>query len=126
MYCPSTAIFIIDPFVNPATNKMKQIELRHAIAIAIISVSLWFCRLIYIAFDAELRRIPGPWFAKFSPLWRVRLVWNGSAHHRYRELHKKYGSIVRIAPKVVTISDPAAIAQIYGISSNYLKVPMHT
>ncbi|KAH8652879.1 putative P450 monooxygenase [Ilyonectria robusta] len=53
------------------------------------------------------------------------LVFRGTAHIEYRQLHKKYGNIVRTAPRVVDISDPDAIPIIYGISSKFIKSPFY-
>jgi len=101
---------------------MFQLKPSHVAAIAIISLSLWLCHGLIIGLQQAYRRVPGPLFAKFSPLWRYRLVWSGAAHEKYRELHERYGPIVQIAPNVLAISDPAEIATIYGISSRFLKV----
>ncbi|KAH8683619.1 cytochrome P450 [Ilyonectria robusta] len=45
----------------------------------------------------------------------------GNAHINYRKLHDKYGPIVRTAPNVVDISDPAVIPSIYAIGSKFVK-----
>ncbi|RAH55932.1 cytochrome P450 [Aspergillus piperis CBS 112811] len=45
----------------------------------------------------------------------------GNAPEAYRELHRRYGHIVRTGPETVDISDPAALAVVYGISSGFLK-----
>ena len=50
------------------------------------------------------------------------MVMSGNAPLVYRELHNKYGEIVRTAPNVVDISHPAAIQKIYSINSKFLKV----
>jgi hypothetical protein len=101
---------------------MLPIEIRHVVAIAAIPIFLSLCSLLFVGFQQAYRNIPGPFVAKFSPLWRLRLVWTGAAHEKYRELHAKYGPIVQIAPNVLAISDPAVITTIYGISSKFLKV----
>jgi hypothetical protein len=88
---------------------------------AVLSVA-WVASLLYRAFGSDLRGVPGPWVAKFSPIWRVWFVRNGNAHEGYRSLHEKYGPMVRTAPNVIDISDPAVIPTIYGISSKFLKV----
>jgi hypothetical protein len=101
---------------------MLPIETRHVVSIAAIPVILSLCSLLFVGFQHVYRNIPGPFIAKFSPVWRLPLVWSGATHEKYRELHAKYGPIVQIAPNVLAISDPAVIATIYGISSKFLKV----
>ena len=74
------------------------------------------------AFRPGLRKLPGPLLARFSGTYRLSLVYGGNALYEYRRLHQKYGTIVRAGPNHVSVSDPAAIPQIYGIGRNYLKV----
>ena len=74
------------------------------------------------ALKRGLRSIPGPFLARFSKLHRAWNISKGNAPGFYRELHEKYGPIVRTGPTTVDISDPAAVAIIYGISSKFLKV----
>ncbi|OHF00198.1 hypothetical protein CORC01_04606 [Colletotrichum orchidophilum] len=85
----------------------------------------WGINLVYVAFRQGLRDIPGPLVARFSSLWRLLLVRKGKAHDEYRKLHQTYGQVVRTAPHVVDISDPAAISAIYGINSKFLKSPFY-
>jgi hypothetical protein len=101
---------------------MLPVEARNVAAVAFIPVAIWLCSFLFVGIQQAYRNVPGPLVAKFSPLWRLRLVWSGAAHEKYRELHAKYGPIVQIAPNVLAISDPAVIGTIYGISSKFLKV----
>jgi benzoate 4-monooxygenase len=39
--------------------------------------------------------------------------------------HAKFGPIVRIAPNYVSITDPAALAQIYGGKNGFPKGPFY-
>lgn len=75
-----------------------------------------------VAFRKGLRQLPGPIGARFSGLYRFSMVLTGKAPLEYRKLHQQYGPIVRVGPNHVSISDPAAIPQMYGIGSNFLKV----
>ena len=77
---------------------------------------------LHIAYRRGIRRVPGPWQAKFSILYRLSLVTKGKAPEEYGKLHDKYGKIVRVGPNQVSINDPATIPQIYGISSHFGKV----
>ena len=69
-----------------------------------------------------LTSIPGPPLAAYSRLWRVAHVWKGSAHLEALLYHDKYGPIVRIGPKHVSIADPKYIPTIYSIKQDYTKV----
>ena len=73
-------------------------------------------------FRADLRKIPGPRWARITAFWRPWVLRHGQAPEVYYELHQKYGPLVRTAPAVVSISDPGAISTIYGIGTKYYKV----
>ncbi|KAM5383467.1 hypothetical protein ACJZ2D_002160 [Fusarium nematophilum] len=70
---------------------------------------------------SPLRRLPGPLAARFSRLWYLRQVSTGQFHFINVDLHKKHGSIVRIAPGQYSINDPRAMKQIYGIGKGFAK-----
>lgn len=42
--------------------------------------------------------------------------------YTYRQLHKKYGSVMRIGPNSVNVSDPQLITQMYGHKHDFIKV----
>ena len=79
-------------------------------------------KYIVVASRKDLRDLPGPFLARFSGLYRVLLVVKGEAPARYRQLHDKYGVIVRTGPNHVSISDSSMIPFIYGIGGKFLKV----
>ncbi|KAK5046898.1 hypothetical protein LTR84_007252 [Exophiala bonariae] len=88
------------------------------VAVVILSFTLLSIKTGY---KKELRQIPGPFFARFSGLYRLSLVLTGRAPLEYRRVHQEYGSIVRVGPNHVSISDPVVIPQIYGIGADYKK-----
>lgn len=69
-----------------------------------------------------LHNIPGPWIAGFSDLWRLFLVRRRHAQEEHIALHQKYGPIVRLGPRAVSIADPDAIKIIYSPSAGWSKV----
>ena len=87
-----------------------------------ILVLFLFLRSIY---NPSLQKIPGPFWARYTPFWRLFFVWDGKSPSKYYNLHKQYGPIIRTGPKCVDISDPAAIPVIYGISSKYYKTQFY-
>ncbi|CAH0025357.1 unnamed protein product [Clonostachys rhizophaga] len=68
-----------------------------------------------------LHNIPGPWIAGFSDLWRLFLVRRRHAQEEHIALHQKYGPIVRLGPRAVSIADPDAIKIIYSPSAGWSK-----
>ena len=73
-------------------------------------------------FNRGLQKVPGPFLAKFTDLWRLLDVHKGSHHWKIIELHRKYGKIVRLGPNYVSVADPRAIQDIYGLNRGYEKV----
>ncbi|KAF5626793.1 pisatin demethylase cytochrome P450 [Fusarium tjaetaba] len=65
--------------------------------------------------------IPGPPLAKWTKLWRLYDVYNGQSHQTAIRLHKKHGPLVRIAPRIISVGDPAAIKTIYGLTGAFTK-----
>lgn len=65
--------------------------------------------------------MPGPWHAKFTG---AALKWQevkGNRFYWVNEMHKKYGSIVRIAPEVVAAADPGSVKKIHGLGTDFRK-----
>jgi hypothetical protein len=73
----------------------------------------------------HLRSIPGPRLAAYTKLWRLHDVYKGSSHLTAIALHTKYGKLVRIAPNVISVSDPAEIPKIYGIKGDFTKTAFY-
>ncbi|KAJ9130836.1 Cytochrome P450 [Pleurostoma richardsiae] len=73
------------------------------------------------AYFTPLRGIPGPWFAKFTPLLLKKNTLLGHRMYYVHKLHEIYGPVVRIAPEEIDISDPAAAKEIHRINSGFLK-----
>jgi hypothetical protein len=94
----------------------------------LIIAALVYNLISYIlsAFWTPLRKIPGPFLARFTGLYRLNLVRKGKAPENYRSLHHQYGPIVRVGPNHVSISDVAMIPTIYGIGSQFTKTPFYT
>uniref|UniRef100_A0A8H7TMJ1 Cytochrome P450 n=1 Tax=Bionectria ochroleuca TaxID=29856 RepID=A0A8H7TMJ1_BIOOC len=81
---------------------------------------LLFCG-VFNKYGHGLHNIPGPWIAGFSDLWRLFLVRRRHAQEEHIALHQKYGPIVRLGPRVVSIADPDAIKTIYSPSAGWSK-----
>uniref|UniRef100_A0A8H7KBQ6 Cytochrome P450 n=1 Tax=Bionectria ochroleuca TaxID=29856 RepID=A0A8H7KBQ6_BIOOC len=97
------------------------LSIQHVAWLGLFAVLVWVIQILYVSLRPGLRDLPGPWLARYTPLWRIMFVFSGKAPEGYRKLHAKHGKMVRTAPKVVDISDPSAISLIYGIGSKFLK-----
>lgn len=104
-----------------------ELLIPHSFGVAI----LWLLagillRLLVNKYGQGLNKIPGPWLAGFTDLWRLFIVRGRRAQEVHIELHKKYGPMVRLGPRAVSVADPEAIKIIYSPSSGYSKVNFRT
>lgn len=86
-----------------------------------ISASLLIIRLFTNKYGNGLNRVPGPALAALTDFWRFFDVWRRRPELTHIALHEKYGSVVRLGPRTVSISDPAVVQTIYGPNSGYTK-----
>lgn len=87
---------------------------------AILLLPVVFYLLPYLR-NWSIRSIPGPFAAKFSNLWLLYQARRGRRYLAVHEAHKKYGTLVRIAPNHVSVADAEAIPVIYGHGNGFLK-----
>lgn len=78
--------------------------------------------VIRSALRPGLRSLPGPAVARWTRLYRFFLFADGHGPQKLLRLHEKYGSIIRIGPNHVYISDPKALPIVYPYSGRYAKV----
>ncbi|KAF4172773.1 hypothetical protein CNMCM8694_000733 [Aspergillus lentulus] len=57
----------------------------------------------------RLNSIPGPLLAGLSDIWRGCLKSSPRYVYRLERLHRKYGEVVRIGPKTVSVPDPSTV-----------------
>ncbi|EKG09784.1 Cytochrome P450 [Macrophomina phaseolina MS6] len=74
---------------------------------SLIGQYLWIAALAAVVahftlnyFTPGVRKIPGPFLAKFTNLWRFYDVWKGRNDLTLNALHHKYGDNVRLGPNV--------------------------
>ncbi|KAF8859444.1 cytochrome P450 monooxygenase [Acephala macrosclerotiorum] len=87
----------------------------------LIVVAIWLIQILHRAYFTPLRHLPGPWYAPLTHLVLKLHVLQGRRLHYVHDLHERYGSIVRIAPKEVAVSDFDAFSEIHRIGSGYHK-----
>lgn len=84
-------------------------------------VAAIFIYVLYFRFFHPLASIPGPFAASLSRLWLAKHVWDADMIWTVMDLHKKHGPLVRTGPNEVSVSDIAAVKQIYGAGSRFTK-----
>lgn len=71
---------------------------------------------------SPLKKIPGPFLAKFSNIWRFYNHYGQTHIETQKSLHKKYGDVVRLGPNTVSIADADLLKTIYSTRGTFLKV----
>src|SRR5438045_3349022 len=79
--------------------------------------------LMYAFYTCQVRHIPGPFISKITAfLYNYHGYRNTSNQYVY-SLHQRYGSVVRVAPHLVSFNSVEAINAIYGVRSGFPKPP---
>ncbi|OBZ77504.1 Benzoate 4-monooxygenase [Grifola frondosa] len=95
-------------------------DISSAVILCVVVVSL--AHLVpYFVDPHGIHSYPGPFLAKFSDIWLGWTAAQGHRSERVHELHKKYGTFVRIAPNHLSISDPDALQVVYAHGNGTLK-----
>jgi hypothetical protein len=75
-------------------------------------------------FFSSVKSFPGPFCTNFTDIWRYVKTAGGQAHLVHADLHRKYGSVVRIGPNTLSISDPSLMKTIYNTKNPWKKVSL--
>jgi hypothetical protein len=87
---------------------------------AIVSLVL-IAKIIRNRYGYGISQIPGPFLATITDLWRFVVVWGRRPDRTHLQLHRKYGSLVRLGPNEVSCSDPSALQVIYALNAGLIK-----
>lgn len=83
---------------------------------------LYISHLLWLYLRSPLKHIPGPFWAKFTNIWRFWNILGGQSQRTHQQLHDRYGPAVRLGPNFVSLSDPSLIRVIYDTRGTYVKV----
>ncbi|KAJ2990781.1 hypothetical protein NUW58_g2782 [Xylaria curta] len=86
------------------------------------SILGWWAVLYW---TSPLAAYPGPLLARCTNWWRFGLVRTGQYHLRMRELHDRYGPIVRIGPNLLDIDMLEVIRTVYGSDTSWCKTEFY-
>lgn len=93
---------------------------------ASIVLCLLISRGLSNKYGGHLNSLPGPWIAGFTDVWRFTNALLSTPHQTHINLHRATGSsLVRVGPRIVSISDPDLIPIIYGSKTKYQKTKMY-
>lgn len=91
-----------------------------AVLLTIITFPFTYCLWTY--WTSPVRQFPGHWASGFSNLWRLLDVFAQKPHVTHLKLHEKYGSVVRMGPNIVSVSDPVVLKEAFRLRDPWLKV----
>jgi hypothetical protein len=89
-----------------------------AVLAIIITGILYFVQTRY---RQGLRQVPGPFLASFLPAHRILTTALGQQYAHHIKYHERYGSMVRVGPNHVSLSNAGLIPVIYGITTKFHK-----
>lgn len=85
----------------------------------------WLTKRFIQASNHPLNQVPGPWYARYTHYMLKINVLCARRMYYIEELHKKYGSFVRIAPNEIAVNDLKAFRRIHSMGSGFLKDPWY-
>lgn len=84
--------------------------------------ALTTAHILWSYHTSPLKKIPGPFLAKFTNFWRLFDSWTGRSELTQRYLHEKYGSAVRVGPDLVSLAHPELVQKIFDSRGVFVKV----
>lgn len=107
----------------PTVAQLDGLRTLRPVEIIAIVVLGYLAYCVADSYRARLGHVPGPFFARFTDFDGLCRKWSVSLHGDWlTPLHEKYGDVVRIGPRSVSVADPAAIRTIYNTKSRLNKV----
>ncbi|KAJ7174134.1 cytochrome P450 [Mycena crocata] len=98
----------------------EALEPLHLLGVFLRSCALYYSGLIFsvLAYRLSplhpLAKYPGPLACKISKLWLTYVSSRGKLHVYVKELHDKYGPVVRLGPNEISINDASLVPSILG------------
>ncbi|KAK9774578.1 putative Cytochrome P450 [Seiridium cardinale] len=100
-----------------AVHRLKGLQLDRATqleGLLVLAAFLYLVNVFYCIYLHPLKKVPGPFPAKFTELWRTRRYALGGWHQDILDLHRQFGPVVRISPNEVSIVDKEGLVRIFG------------
>ncbi|KAI0466771.1 putative benzoate 4-monooxygenase cytochrome P450 [Xylaria cf. heliscus] len=97
---------------------------KYLLASLSVAFILTFTLRTFLSWN-HLRHVPGPLLSSLTNLPRVFWVKSGQSQEYHRQLHEKYGEIVRLGPNMVSISNPEVIPILYPTRPGFPKSDLY-
>jgi hypothetical protein len=69
--------------------------------------------IIYYRYFHPLAKYPGPFLASFTNVWKTYQLWTLHMPETLRQMHEKYGNVVRVGPNDLSFNSGEAVSTIY-------------
>ncbi|KAI0192472.1 cytochrome P450 oxidoreductase [Astrocystis sublimbata] len=92
------------------------------IAVVFFLIAVYLIRTRYYN---GLNKIPGPFVASLTSLWKWNQVRREEMHTTSAVLHDKYGPLVRIGPNHISASSAEAVTLVHRGRNGFVKAPMY-
>ncbi|KAJ5421525.1 Cytochrome P450 [Penicillium cf. griseofulvum] len=110
-------IIIAGLLIRKNGHDLTTSAIQAAIVTAGYLLGLFGAMGLYRGFFHPLRRIPGPFLARFSNLYHSSLLGNSDNYRVIYNMHKEHGPIVRTGPSNLSLNAPEAVQLLYGPDS---------
>jgi hypothetical protein len=115
-YLSSTSRFRVASTFSPTLLPVRPLYGAITVAVQLLVVfvlsTLLVRGLLSSARKSGLRDIPGPWYAAFTSLHLRYMFARGTIWRYVENKHSKYGDVVRLGPRQIWVSGPAAMKEI--------------
>jgi hypothetical protein len=112
---PASSALLRDEMLGGCTlSKLSPIIKAGILSPVLIPAVVIFYRL----FLHPLSRVPGPRLAAISNIWHAYYARNGRMLELGKNLHKKYGPVVRVGPNEVWFDSVEAFKTMYSTSES--------
>ena len=111
------------PFLSETQEVLKMTWIITTIFKGLSSNFVWsavyliISQFLWSALKSSPKEFPGPILAGITNLWRLWDVYSGRNGETHLKLHRKHGSVVRLGPNVLSLSDPTLINRVYTTKS---------
>jgi len=111
---------------EPTLREQVLVLLHYAVQhFYLILILLFVGRSIKRRYFSPLYKYPGPFLASISRAWKVISTARGHTEHDFIDLHRKYGSVVRIAPNELSFASPQAARDILTAGRGFHKTDFY-
>lgn len=105
--------------VEPTSSSSLRFRLGEVLSSALVLILAYLVRTRY---HGGLNKIPGPFLASLTSLWKWNIVRQERMPFVNTELHERHGPLVRIGPNHVSASSAESIQVVHRSRTGFTKV----